>query len=294
MEIKNDNEDLTDRKLDGELVFSGGLLDIDEPADEDEVQPVVTAPPEKVNVLKVPFDIVSYAQLPNVIYSMLSPQSNTAEKKGKNIVLLSLKNLLRARRNKEYRSFVLNADLVIPISKSIVSGANFLKGKTPHRYMPFNFVINLLGILEKREYTVYLLGGKTQSLKKTESNLRRTFPNLRIVGRYPGSFKKHEEIKILEAIQKATPHLILVGKGVRGGELWIARNGKSLGNGLRLWCSDLFDIFSEIRKRPSERVFELGLEVFGYTLRNPLKIFRIFSYIRYKFLLLIYKIFKLG
>ncbi|MDR0472629.1 MAG: WecB/TagA/CpsF family glycosyltransferase [Treponema sp.] len=252
-----------------------------------------SAPCERVNVLKIPIDIVAPEQLTDFIYWLLSSVPSPS-KKGKNIVLLSVWDLLKARRNKEYRSFILNADLVIPISKSLVSGARFLKRKTPYRYMPFNFVISLLGILENREYTAYLLGGKLASLKKAEGNLRRTFPQLRIVGRFPGSFKKQEEASLMEAISKAAPHLLLAGKGIRGGELWIKRNDEFIGKGLRLWCSDLFDVFAEIKKRPAEKTFELGLESLGYCMKNPFKFLRIFPYFRYKFLLLIYKIFKIG
>ncbi|MDR2619402.1 MAG: WecB/TagA/CpsF family glycosyltransferase [Treponema sp.] len=266
---------------------------------------------ERISLLQVPLDIVPPEQLPEVVYELLAPpeisQRDGAETssplihpapapdpygEGKNIVLLSLWDLLRARRNKEYRSFVLKASLVLPISKSLISGARFLTGKIPYRYMPFNFAVSLLSILERREYTAYLLGGRIKTLQKTEKNIRQTFPRLRIVGRFTGAFRKHEEPSILEAIRKAAPHLLLVGKGVRGEELWIGRNHSRLSRGLRLWCSDLFDVFAERKKRPSQGVFDRGLESLGYCLRSPVKFLRIFPYFRYKLLLLMYKIFR--
>jgi N-acetylglucosaminyldiphosphoundecaprenol N-acetyl-beta-D-mannosaminyltransferase len=242
---------------------------------------------ERINLLKVPLDIVHPEDLQNIIYDFLSDAGSGS---GKSIVLLSLWDLLRARRNNEYRGYVLNAALVIPISKSLVSGARFLTGKTPYRYMPFNFIINLLTILEKRELTVYLLGSRSRTLQKTEKNIRQTFPRLRVVGRHVGSFRRQEEGRIVEAIRKAAPHLLLVGKETRGEEIWIARNSGRLGGGLKLWCSDLFDVFAEKKQRPSEAVFERGLEGISYSLRSPLKFFRFFSYFRYKFLLLFYKL----
>jgi N-acetylglucosaminyldiphosphoundecaprenol N-acetyl-beta-D-mannosaminyltransferase len=262
-------------------------------------------------------DIVPPEQLPEVIYELLAPPKGSQGEKssqrdraetasplihpapapdpcgeGKNIVLLSLWDLLRARRNKEYRSFILKASLVLPISKSLISGARFLTGKIPYRYMPFNFAVSLLSILERREYTVYLLGSRIKTLQKTEKNIRQTFPRLRVVGRFTGAFGKQEEPSILEAISKAAPHLLLAGKGIRGEELWIGRNHSRLSRGLRLWCSDLFDVFAEREKRPSQGVFDRGLEGLGYCLRSPVKFLRIFPYFRYKLLLLIYKIFK--
>lgn len=241
---------------------------------------------ERINLLKVPLDIVPQEQLADTVYRLLAAGGP------RNIVLLSLWDLLRARRTGEYRSFVLGAALVIPISKSLVSGARFLTRKTPVRYMPFDFVISLLTILEKRRYSLYLLGGKPRILKKTEKNLRQTFPELRIVGRYVGSFKRQEESTILQAVRKAGPSLLLVAKGVHGEERWIAKNNASLPPGLRLWCSDLFDIFAERKKRPSHPVFDRGFEWIGYCFQQPLKFFRLFPYCYYKMLLLVYRIFK--
>jgi N-acetylglucosaminyldiphosphoundecaprenol N-acetyl-beta-D-mannosaminyltransferase len=243
---------------------------------------------ERITLLKVPVDIVAPDQLDSVLHELLDSG------KPQNIVLLSLWDLLHARRNGEYRAYVLNASLVIPISKSIISGVRFLSGKKAARYMPFDFVVNLLTILESREFSTYLLGGKKRILIKAEKNIRQTFPRLRVVGRFPGAFKRQDETSIIEAIRKASPALLLTGKGIRGGEQWISKHGARLGNGIRLWCSDLFDVFAERKKHPSRATFAHGLEWIGYCFENPFKFFRIFPYFYYNALLLIHKLFVKG
>ena len=240
---------------------------------------------QRVELLKVPIDIIAPDQLSDVVYDLLK------QKKEHNIVLLSLWDLLRARRSGEYRSYVLRAALVIPISKSLIGGIKFLTGKKAHRYMPFDFIISILTVLENREFSCYLLGGRRRVLLKTEQNMRQTFPKLRIVGRFPGYFKRHEEPTIIKAIKKSSPSLLLAGKGIRGEEKWIAKNNSTLGEGMRLWCSDIFDVFSERKRHPSRTAFNSGLEWIGYCFHNPFKMFRIFPYIGYKFLLLFYKLF---
>jgi N-acetylglucosaminyldiphosphoundecaprenol N-acetyl-beta-D-mannosaminyltransferase len=241
---------------------------------------------ERVNFLKVPVDIVEPDQLGRLIYQLLG------EEKEQNIVLLSVWDLLRVRRNAEYRAYVKQAALVITNSKSMIRGIRFLLGKQAVRYMPFDFVIKTLAILEGYEFTTYLLGGKKRILIKVEKNIRETFPGLRIVGRYQGSFRRLDEPTIIEAIRKSSPSLLLVGKGVRGGEHWIARNNGRLGKGMRLWCSDLFDVFAERKRHPSRTIFDIGLEWVGYCVQNPLKLLRIFPFFYFNLLLLVYKIFK--
>ncbi|GHV07405.1 UDP-N-acetyl-D-mannosamine transferase [Spirochaetia bacterium] len=240
---------------------------------------------ERVSLLKVGIDIVAQDRLTELVYELLAAGG------GQNIVLLSLSDLLRARRKGEYRTYVQNAALVLPISKSLIGGIRFLTGKKAVRYMPFDFVVSLLTILETREFSLYLLGGQRRILQKTEKNIRQTFPRLRIVGRFIGAFKRQEEAGILEAIRKASPSLLLVGKGIRGEEQWIARHTGQLSNGLRLWCSDLYDVFAERRHRPSRKTFDRGMEWIGYAFQNPLRFFRIFPWFGYKILLLWYKLF---
>lgn len=241
---------------------------------------------ERINFLNVPMDIVPEEGLPLVINELVQ------SKEAKNIVLLSVWDLLRARGNEEYRSYIMNAALVVPISKSLVSGAHFLTGKKVIRYMPFNFIIKLLIILEEREFSVYLLGGKPKVLKKTESNVRSTFPRLHIVGRYEGGFKKRDAGFIIKAIKKAAPSLLLVGKGVRGEEQWIARHTTELNKGLRLWCSDIYDVFTKRKRHPSDFVFNHGFDWIGTCLQNPFRFLRFFLYLYYKLLLLGYWLFK--
>ena len=250
---------------------------------------------DRIMLLKVPIDIVPHEDLPDVVSRIMQStvvSKQNPEAKGENIVLLSLWDLLRARRSGEYRDYVYKAALVIPISKSIVNGAKFLTGKKPVRYMPFNFFISLLTLLETREYPLFLLGGKNKILRKAEKNIRSTFPRLKVVGRCEGSIRKQEEPAVIEAIRKSSPSLLLAGKGIRGEELWIARNSRRLNTGFRIWCSDLFDVFAEKKQRPSDAVFDKGLEGIGFCFRNPLKFFRFFLFIWYGILLLVYRIFR--
>jgi N-acetylglucosaminyldiphosphoundecaprenol N-acetyl-beta-D-mannosaminyltransferase len=246
---------------------------------------------ERLTVLKVPLDIVDPESLAPAVYRLLA-SNEVQPTEGANIVLLSLWDLLRARRSGEYRNFIMGASMVIPISKSLIGGARFLTGRTPARYMPFDFIISLLTILEDRELSIYLLGSKPRILKKAEKNIHHTFPKLRIVGRYAGNFKRPEEPVLLEAIRKAAPHLLLVGKGVHGRERWLAKNSAGLNPGLRLWCSDIFEVFAERKHRPSRAAFNRGLEWIGFCFQRPLRFFRIFPYCYYKMLLVIYKLFN--
>ena len=232
----------------------------------------------RITVLGVPVDILPAEGIDELVEQF-------SDGKNHQIVLLSLWDLMRARRNGEFRTMISGASLVLPISLAITKGARFLHKTEPVRYMPFDFVVKLLSALERRGKSVYLLGSSRSSVQKAEGNIKSTFPGLRVVGRYAGRYPKQMEHTIVEAIKKATPSLLLVGRGVPGRERWIPRNLARFNSGLYLWCSDLFEVFAERRSKPSRDFFRKGLEWIPFFLLHPWKAYRFFIYIWFKILL---------
>lgn len=206
------------------------------------------------------------------------------------IMLLSFKDMMKARRNQEYRKMIEHASLVIPTSKSIVNGARFLGLETPARWMPFEFIIRLMGILETNRKSVYLLGGKPAVINTAASNLRASFPGLNIVGRCSGFYKKEREADLLLAIRKASPSLLLVGSGIRGNYKWINTHFSDFSDGLFLWNKDCFEIFAGKKKKTSKETWSKGMEGLSGLFSHPWRLLRGFQYVYYFLLLLIYRI----
>jgi len=240
----------------------------------------------RVSVLGVPVDILPPGGIEELV-------AHFADGKNHQIVLLSLWDLMRARRSGEFRTMIAGASLVLPISLSVVRGARFLHREEPIRYMPFDFVVKLLAALEQHGKSVYLLGGSRSSVQKAAGNIKTTFPGIRVVGRFAGRYPKHIESAIVEAIKKATPSLLLVGSGVPGRERWIPRNLSRFNSGIYLWCSDLFEVFAERRSKPSRSLFKNGLEWLPFFAKRPWKLYRVFIYLWYNILLLITRLRKI-
>lgn len=241
---------------------------------------------ERIQFLKVPIDILQPEDLEATLLELANkgiPQQ---------IILLSLWDLLKARRKGEFRSMVTKAALVLPVSKSIIRGVRFLRKKTPVRYNPFSFIISILSVLDEYRRSVYFFGARQRSLLQAERNVHSTFPRTSIVGRFTGYYHKSMEKKIMTAIVKAHPTLTIIGDGVPGGQKWIHRNRGKLHNGIFLWNRDVIDIFSERKRRVSDATFEKGFEYLPEIVKNPLRIFRIFQYLWYNILLVVYRLFR--
>lgn len=241
---------------------------------------------KRIYLLDVPVDVLPEDEIEEKIRNLLDDGASHQ------IVFLTLRDLLRARGKSDFARAIREASLVIPLSKSILRGARFLGRSVPVRYMPFSFVIKLLGVLEKHGKSLYLVGSAPQRLNVSAANIRDSFPGLRIVGRYAGYFSPERENDIVLAIRKASPSLLLVGPGVKGGNRWIHAHKEEMQADLALWCAECFDIFCGKKKRITYKSWERGTYRIGEFFRHPWRIFRIFPYSFYILLLLIARLRK--
>ncbi|MFP4010112.1 MAG: WecB/TagA/CpsF family glycosyltransferase [Spirochaetaceae bacterium] len=241
----------------------------------------------RIRVVGVPVDVIPPEDMESVVAEMLAGSGR------QQVVFLRLRDLMRARRSAEFRRLVENAGLIVPITPGIVRGARFLRRREPVRYEPFNFVIRLLGILEGRRASAYLFGLGRKYLMQVEHNLRETFPGLRLVGRYPGYYPRGLEQDIITAIKKAQPTLLLVGPGVPWPDRWILRHKAVLNPGIYLAAPEVLEIFADRRAREAEGRSARALHAVSGIVLHPWRVLRLFMYLWYGLLLLVYRLFGL-
>lgn len=241
---------------------------------------------QRIKVLNVPVDIIHQEEMEQEVLALL-------EKPGaKQIIFLNIWDLLFARMNTEYLVCLQNADLVLPISKSIISGAKFLKQAVPVRYNPFSAIISILAILNKHYKSLYLFGAHKPSLMQAEANVKSTFEGIQIVGRCIGYYDKMDEKNIIAAMFKASPAVVLLGSGIKSPERWVYRRRNCFNSSIFIADRDVIDIFSKRKKYVNPKTFEKGLEIWPEIFRNPLKLFLIFPYFWYCLSLLWFRLFR--
>ena len=90
---------------------------------------------KRISLIGVPVDVIQPENLENEILELLAKPGT------KQIVFLSIWNLLKARHKGTFSECIKNADLIIPVSKSILRAAKFLRLPVPARYNPFYAMI---------------------------------------------------------------------------------------------------------------------------------------------------------
>lgn len=241
---------------------------------------------ERINLLGVPVDICEPQNLENEVMEILAMPGT------KQIIFLSIWDLFKARHNEDFAECLKSASLILPISKSILRGAKFLKKNVPVRYNPFNASIQILSIMDSHYKSIYLLGSSKKTLQQAEVNLRDTFPQLKIIGRYVGYYSKNAENSLVEAIFKSQPDLVLISDGIQEKNCWAYHRRNSFSSSIFLYYKDAFGIFSERIKRVKEKTFDRGHEIFVEILHNPFKIFLLFPFLWYILVLVWYRLFR--
>ena len=241
---------------------------------------------KKDRILGIPLDTISPEELDDTLGGLLKKEGVRP------LVFLSLWDLLKARRNAEFRAWVESAALVIPTSRGILRGFRFLRKKVSYRYYPFDVVIRLFRILEEKGFSLYVLGGRLPYLQQAEKNLKQTFPGLKLVGRYPGYYPLQVEGDILSAMRKASPHCVLLCPGLKGRERWAQGKRESLPPSIVIYSPETFDIISGRKIRPSRETVEKGKEYVPELFRHPWRVFRGVFYLYYMLLLRVYRIRK--
>ncbi len=232
-------------------------------------------------ILNIPIDNLSEDQIEQKILS-LSESSNSSQ-----ICFISFRDIMRAQFNRELKSCFAKSELNIPITTSVRFAASWLKREKPVVHNPFTFVIRLLGVLEKYQKSIYILGSRKKNILQSEKNLKTSFPGLQIVGRYAGSFTRQEEKNVITAIKKSSPTLLLTGRGLSGNNLWLYKNSKAFNPGIIMWGRSCFEIFSGKKEKPKDmKGMKMFLEGF-FSLILP---WRLLRYILFFLLLTVEKI----
>lgn len=250
----------------------------------------VTPSVRRIDFLGVPFDILPEESFDTFFEKLL--ERNAPFK----IALLRYRDFRRAAWNREFQTRLWSCGLVLPIDKSLEWGMRFAGLPVPTRYHPFDFLIKLLGWLERKGKSVYILGGTPREVQQVFDKVRSGFTRLNVVGRHAGRYPREAEPAIIKAISKASPTLIFVGSRVRGNYRFLFEALAPLDLPLAIQSKEAFDIMSGRIRLPDrdtfKRSFRRGTYYTARVFWNPLKWLRLPGYLIYFFMALWQKYFR--
>ncbi len=130
----------------------------------------------------------------------------------------------------------------------------------------------MLARLDEAGSRVFLLGGTEEEVQGTRGRIEASFPNLTIVGARNGYFEERD--RIVELVNAAQPHALLVALGFPRQEEWIAENRPHLKLNVAVAEGGSFSFISGATSRAPRWLRRKGLEWLYRLARQPWRLRR--------------------
>jgi N-acetylglucosaminyldiphosphoundecaprenol N-acetyl-beta-D-mannosaminyltransferase len=177
--------------------------------------------------------------------------------------------LVTMQRDTTMRSITARCDLVTADGQAVVWAARLLGDPLPTRVAGIDLMERLMGLAEKQGYGVYILGARSEVLEQAVANLRRRYPELRIVGYRDGYFSSDEDAAVAETIRAAKPDMLFVAMSSPRKEYFLGEHGPNLGVRFAMGVGGAIDVVAGMTRRAPVWMQKAGLEWFYRLAQEP-------------------------
>ncbi|HRZ28736.1 MAG TPA: WecB/TagA/CpsF family glycosyltransferase [Spirochaetota bacterium] len=191
------------------------------------------------------------------------------------IITLNPYKIQRLKSNGDLKIISSKADMHIASGAGIQWAARMLRTPIAERVSVLSLMMDLVRIAEIKEYSIFLVGGRPEVTEKAFSNIRKSFPKIRIVGRHGGYFSEEREKSVIEAMRKSEADIVFVGLGFPREDKWIHSIKNEFKNTVFIGVGGSIDVLSgDIRKAPPF-FMERGLDWFYRIITQPWRVGRL-------------------
>lgn len=225
---------------------------------------------KRIRILDVPVDMVNNEQAMEIFKGLMDRPGCDL------IVTPNSEIIMNATKDKELKSLIEEAGLIIPDGIGLVYASKIIGEPLSERVTGVDFLSRILGYLEETGKSVYLLGSKPANEERASvaelagENMLIKYPGLKIAGTHDGYFKKEEEAALVEEINASGAEFLCVALGAPKQEKFIyehrneftnVKAGIGVGGSLDVWAGTV--------KRAPKFYQEHGLEWLYRFIQEP-------------------------
>ncbi len=218
----------------------------------------------RIEILNIPFDNITQNDAASIIAHLCRVRGAAAH----TVVTPNPIMVMNAQNNKRLASAIRSASLSLPDGVGIISAAKRLGTPLRERVTGIDTAYSVIGKLNDAGGSLYLLGAKPGVAQKAAKNLKKEFPNIRVLGTHDGYFADDEEI--IEEINEKAPDMLLICLGSPKQEIWAHRYRSQLKNaGVIICLGGALDVWSGNIKRAPDIFIKIRLEWLWRMMREP-------------------------
>lgn len=223
-----------------------------------------------VRILGVSIDNINIEEAGKITKDLVDKSNKSC----KMIVSPNVEFIMTAQKDEEFYRILQKADFATPDSIGVIIGGKLQKKPFKERIPGQAYFRKVLEVGEKEGWTFYLLGGKGDVPKLASENIKKLYPNIKIVGYHEGFFEDTSEEDIIKEINNLKPNVLFVAMGAPIQEKWIASHQAELKVDVAAGQGGTFDYEAGKIKRAPVIFQKLGIEWFWRLMMQPARIAR--------------------
>jgi len=203
--------------------------------------------------------------------------------------------LVLANKNPEFKNILNRADLASNDGIGVLVAAKILGKSLKGRFTGVDLVESLCKEIVRKPITVGFLGGGAGVAERTAECLRKKYPGLKVsfVGeKWPKDFSARNSNLTMEQFNNGAIDILFVAFGAPKQEIWISENLEKIPVKVAIGVGGAFDYISGRVQRAPGFIRNIGLEWLYRLLREPWRIKRQFSLLKFIWLVIKEKVSK--
>lgn len=186
--------------------------------------------------------------------------------------------VVKMQDDTELKEICDKADLILTDGQIVVKLSRYLGNPIKERVCMTDFVWDVFDLAIKKDYKVFLFGGKEDVLFKATENIKKRLPELNIVDSYspPFGFEKNEEMleEANRRIKASDADILIVFLGCPKQEKFIYQNKDKYQVPISITMGGCVNFMAGKVKRAPLWMQNIGLEWFYRFLQEPKRMFR--------------------
>ena len=177
-----------------------------------------------IKVLGINIDNINIDEAGEITKKLIKNSNKSCEI----VVAPNTEFIMMAQKDEDFFNILKNAKLATPDSIGVIIAGKLQKKPFKQRIPGQSYFRKILEIGEKEGWTFYFLGGKDDVPRLTVENVKKIYPNIKILGYHEGYFEKDSEEKVISEINKLEPNVLFVAMGAPLQEKWINKHKNEL------------------------------------------------------------------
>lgn len=224
---------------------------------------------ERYEVLDVPVDPLTMAE------ALARIEAFIAAGGPHHVFTADASGIMRAQEDPELQAIVRQADLITPDGAGVMLATELQGQRLAERVSGCDLVEHLAELSAAKGYRLYLFGAAEGVADAAAAALVERYPGAQIAGTRNGFFNPDDEVKIVQAINRAKPDILLVALGIPKQEKFIRAHFDRLKPAVMIGVGGSFDVISGQLKRAPAWMQKSGLEWLYRLIQEPKRLPRL-------------------